>query len=132
MGTNSFIGQMQTDGAIRGIYCHWDGFVECTGYMLVRHYENRDKVAELLNLGELSFLGSAPNDGTCAYARNGGENLKPATLFHDLDDVLRIKRDYFYVQMHNGWIYSRGEDWKPVPQPPPPIVESLYVQTKYI
>ena len=125
MGTSSFIGQMQDDGTIRGVRCNWDGYVESTGYILMRHYaENRAKVSELLDLGELSFLGSGPKNGTCAYARDGGEILEPATFFHDLDHVLTQHQDYFYVQMHNGWIYSRGEDWKPVPQPPP-IIEPI-------
>ena len=129
MGTNSFIGQMQEDESIRGIYCHFDGYVEHAGYTLLRHYnKNRDKVSELLDLGNLSFLGPGPRDGTCAYARDRKEDLVEARIFHNLDEVLGLNRNYFYVQLLDGnWIYSfaGAERWFPIPTLPS-IIEPVH------
>lgn len=129
MGTNSFIGQMQEDKSIRGIYCHFDGYVEHAGYTLLRHYNvNRAKVSELLDLGNLSFLGPGPRDGTCAYARDRKEDLQEASCYQDLTDVLELNRSFSYVQLIDGnWIYSfaGAGKWFPIPTPPP-IIEPVH------
>jgi len=56
MATRSSIGARQKDGTIKEIYCHWDGYPECVGATLAEHYTDPEKVAQLLDLGDLSSL----------------------------------------------------------------------------
>ena len=41
----------------RAIYCHWDGYPEHNGAILLEHYNTKEKVLELMELGNLSVLG---------------------------------------------------------------------------
>ena len=58
MATRSFIGIVEED-TIKGIYCHWEGYISHNGEILYKHYNNIDKIKELIELGCLSIL--APN-----------------------------------------------------------------------
>jgi hypothetical protein len=57
MSTRSFIGKVNDDGSILGIYCHFDGYPKHQEPLL-KNYDTLDKVDKLLSLGSLSYLGS--------------------------------------------------------------------------
>lgn len=57
MSTKSLIFQEQQDGTLKGIYCHWDGYLQYNGVILSESYSDPKKVAKLLELGNLSALG---------------------------------------------------------------------------
>lgn len=57
MGTRSFIAQKTEDG-YRAIYCHWDGYPSWNGRILHTHYSDPAKLTALLNLGDISCLGT--------------------------------------------------------------------------
>lgn len=56
MGTRSIIGIESQDGSIKAIYCHWDGYPTHNGAILAEHYTDREKVHQLMELGDLSSL----------------------------------------------------------------------------
>ena len=57
MGTRSGIGiENPNTGVIKGIYCHWDGYLEHNGAILNEHYATSPKVNNLIALGDLSSL----------------------------------------------------------------------------
>ena len=56
MSTRSLIALKQTDGTVKSIYCHWDGYVSHNGRLLIEHYATPEAVEELLALGPLSAL----------------------------------------------------------------------------
>lgn len=58
MSTRSRIGMIQKDGSVKSIYCHFDGYPEGVGAVLKKHYTNPEKVEELLELGDISVLGT--------------------------------------------------------------------------
>lgn len=58
MATRSRIGMEMPDGKIKSIYCHWDGYPEGVGETLEKHYQDPKKIEELLELGDISSLGS--------------------------------------------------------------------------
>ena len=58
MATRSRIGMMLEDGTIKNCYCHFNGYIESNGLTLVESYDTEDKVKELINLGDISVLGS--------------------------------------------------------------------------
>ena len=73
MSTRSLI-RMQTKNGIEAIYCHFDGYPEHHGPVLVRHYATADAVAALLDLGDLSVLG--PQVGRRHKFATHGENAE--------------------------------------------------------
>jgi hypothetical protein len=98
MATRSFIGKLNHDGSITGIYCHWDGHPDGVGAVLTEHYTNLQKVEQLLDLGALSSLGPllSPPEGqphsfgapapnvTVAYHRDRGDDLQPAKTYSNV------------------------------------------------
>lgn len=56
MGTRSRIGIEMPDHTVVSVYCHWDGYVEHNGRILVEHYLNREDVEELIDGGGISSL----------------------------------------------------------------------------
>ncbi|WP_299548704.1 hypothetical protein [uncultured Helicobacter sp.] len=59
MATRSYIfvseGKSFTD-QVKGIYCHWDGYVEGVGKTLKEHYNTDELANALINLGDISSL----------------------------------------------------------------------------
>lgn len=91
MSTRSNIALFDTgNGAVRSIYCHYDGYPEGVGATLLAHYQDASRVSELLALGDLFVLGAHiapapgvrhtfehPSEGvTIAYTRDRGDAWK--------------------------------------------------------
>jgi hypothetical protein len=104
----------------RGIYCHWDGYPEHNGVVLLQHYTDPDKVAELISLGSVSSLGPEIGEkhdfdsrdmNVCTfYGRDRGEEDVGATEFETLEQAVdyydRSGCEYIYVFHPNDY-----EDW---------------------
>lgn len=89
MSTNSRIAIENESGTVTSIYCHWDGYPEYVGKMLHEHYNDKEKVKKLIDLGSISSLSENvhapegvkhdfenPAHGvTVAYHRDRGETL---------------------------------------------------------
>ena len=54
MATRSRIGIELKDGSILSAYHHWDGYPEWLGRILKTHYNTKEKVAELIDGGDMS------------------------------------------------------------------------------
>jgi len=121
MATRSFIGKLNHDGTVAGVYCHYDGYPEGVGRILKNHYTDLEKIDELLALGSISNLGpeigeahdfdSAPETAvawTTAYHRDRGEELEPADVYPDVVELVKNAREDFgaewvYVFQYDGW-----------------------------
>jgi hypothetical protein len=109
MGTRSNIVLARPDGMYVSIYCHWDGYPSHNGKLLLEHYDTQEKVEELIALGDLSTLGSSPVEGTTAYHRDKGENLR-RTESVDIRD--HYDQEYVYLFSNGHWTFSRyGKQW---------------------
>ena len=84
MGTRSNIGKMQDDGTIKAIYCHWDGYPEGVGAILAEHYQELDKVEELLSLGDFSSI--KENISEIESYASRGESGTEARTFNNLEE----------------------------------------------
>jgi hypothetical protein len=87
MATRSRIAIEKENGTVESIYCHWDGYPENNGRILVENYTDHEKVQALINLGDISSLApnidAAPDTGhtfndpvngvVVAYGRDRGE-----------------------------------------------------------
>lgn len=100
MSTRSHIGVRNTDGTVDYIYCHWDGYPENNGKILVNHYQDMDKVNELMKLGDLSSLDMTPED-CVAYGRDRGEkNVSVGTT--TFTDFIRHCGEAEYLYLFDG------------------------------
>ena len=55
MGTRSRIGVMHGD-VCKSVYCHWDGYLEHNGAILLEHYDSA-RANHLVAMGDISSLG---------------------------------------------------------------------------
>ena len=132
MGTRSSIGYITDNGDIKTAYCHYDGYLEHNGRILLDHYTDAAKVKELVGFGDMSFLapevyptlGSGHSfdnneDGvTVFYGRDRGEDGVDATNYQTLTDWVENGswQEYFYLFMPevSTWmVYSvHDKRWK--------------------
>ena len=122
MGTRSAIGYKTPEGKIRAKYSHYDGYPAYTGAMLEEHYQQARKIAQLVELGDQSFLAKeifptgahsfdAPEEGvTIFYGRDRGETDVDAREFDNFADFVEhydaCGCEYFYVWDGRNWIYN--------------------------
>ena len=88
MATRAIIAKLDDNG-VQAIYSHSDNYLEHTGKILDQHYQDEDKVDELLSLGDVSIVDEnigvkidfndyklrAENKQCLFYARDRGENI---------------------------------------------------------
>lgn len=134
MSTRSVIAVKNEDGAVSGIYCHFDGYPEGVGNTLVKHYRDASKINQLIELGSLSSLGErvAPNPGenhsfanpiddvTVAYHRDRGDKLRFAQVWEDENKMLEDAFDscwaaFCYLWKDGAWYFDQThspEGWR--------------------
>ena len=57
MATRSTIALEFADGTVEQVYCHWDGYLEHNGQILLKHYSNPFVLRDLIDGGAISSLG---------------------------------------------------------------------------
>ena len=132
MSTRCRIGYVMQNDRIRSIYCHHDGYPEGVGKTLLQHYDNWSKIKPLIDLGDISGLGStigvkhdfddyeSYGDMTTAYDRDRGEkNVKTRVNRNRESYVDRGDWDieYFYLFEDGEWEVfdvNHGKTWKPL------------------
>ena len=116
MATRGRIGLELKDGSILSAYHHWDSYPEWLGQQLVEHYNTKDKVAKLIDGGDMSsaYTNAGFNNETLPksqplYYTDRGESLEnnlprlDATLSDYLDKD--NGEEYHYLMTLNGeWI----------------------------
>ena len=82
MATRSTIALEFADGTVGQVYCHWDGYLDNNGRILLEHYTDPFKVRELIDHGDLSSL--RPEIGVkhpfSPWENNNPNNSKTMTL----------------------------------------------------
>jgi len=58
MGTRSTIALEFADKSVEQVYCHWDGYLEHNGQILLKHYSDPFVLQKLIDLGDMSSLGA--------------------------------------------------------------------------
>jgi hypothetical protein len=127
MATRSTIAVEQADGTVKQVYCHWDGYLDHNGKLLLNHYSDPAVAAELIQLGSISSLreqvgekhgfddrydSSDPRrQWTTAYGRDRGESDTAANEFSDFESYCRDHQyeEYEYILRRDGnWYVSTG------------------------
>lgn len=126
MSTNSIIAILENTGEVTGIYCHWDGYPEGVGATLYHHYQDLDKIRDLVSLGSISSLHENvfptdpshsfdnPQAGvTVAYHRDRGEDFEQiktniSNFGNECSKYFSVVYIYLYVVDKAKW-YVNGE-----------------------
>jgi len=104
MATRSTISIRNEDDTVTSIYCHWDGYIDHNGRILVENYKTEEEVRALLALGNLSSLGI--DLASCkAYGRDMQEEDQEAVTYHNRALFL-----FGHSQEYN-YIYERDMGW---------------------
>lgn len=119
MGTRSRIGVMHGDKC-KSVYCHWDGYLDHNGRMLMEHYDST-KANFLVALGDLSSLRpdvfvaegvehsfEQPAEDICIfYGRDRGEtgtDFKTDMTFEEfLERADGCCAEYYYIMKDGEW-----------------------------
>ena len=122
MATRSRIGLQLADGAILSVYHHWDGYPQWLGVMLRENYSTREKIAELIDGGDISCLASDTDwdrkecEPHVLYYNARGENTEPR-LDLNVDDYFADGEEYAYIfTLDHTWecyevSRDRDDDW---------------------
>jgi len=124
MGTRSRIGIQLENGVIESIYCNFDGYPSYNGNILLTYYKDRNKVQQLIDLGDISSLGpeigekqdfnNPSDDWTLVYGRDRGERGTQKTI--NTDGVVGFfgndcGEEYFYLfTKDNKWLVSNSSE----------------------
>jgi len=116
MATRTRIAIENENGSVTSIYCHWDGYIEHNGDILVNHYREREKVQKLIDLGAISSLASkletslkhkfeTPISGVVvAYHRDRGDNFSQSTH--------KDRNAYFASDIEEyGYLFTLEGEW---------------------
>ena len=127
--TISIVDKRANEGRGETIYCHWDGYPSNNGRILLEHYQDANKVKELIGLGNISSLAEnvsptnephsfdEPHKGVVvAYMRDRGEKDCNASSFYGKEPSNKIAQeyDYLFVVEENKW-YVR-DNHKAIPK----------------
>lgn len=134
MGTRSRIGIEMPDHTVVSVYCHWDGYPEHNGKILVENYQNRDDVQELIDGGSMSSLrtrgtwsnGPALRDENGEYVHDSqgymmSENDRdPQPLYHsERGEEINVEHTSFdeFVSGNLGgeeyaYLFDHNDNWK--------------------
>ena len=123
MATRSNIAIKNSDGTVEAIYCHWDGYPEHNGAILLEHYTDEAKIRELLSLGDLSSLGfeigdkhdfnvkdHLSNNWCKAYGRDRGEEGVDKKHYADIQQWLCYGEEYNYLFDNGEWRCFAGDE----------------------
>ena len=111
MATRSRIGIQLADKSVLSVYHHWDGYPEWLGRILKTHYNTKDKVAELIDGGDMSccwtqiahYGESTGQEYGPEYYSQRGEDCPPR--FDDtIYDYLADGEEYAYLFVNNEWV----------------------------
>ena len=117
MGTRSRIGIQLQDDSILSVYHHWDGYPEWLGKTLKAQYNTKEKVAELIDGGDMStcwadeIWGKKLPKGTYApeYYSARGEDCPPR-YDETREQFLSAGEEYSYIFTSAGWVcYDMNE-----------------------
>jgi hypothetical protein len=113
MATRSRIGIELSDGSILSAYAHWDGYPEWMGRILRTHYNTKEKVAELIDGGDMSspwtncgWNNETVEQGPLYYTSRGDEYISPR-YDADLCEYLSKNNsgeEFSYVFRNGEWV----------------------------
>ena len=82
MGTPSSITTKCNDGKFRSTYCQYDGYPSYNGKILFEHFQDQQKIEDMMALGDMSSLGASIE---CPDGHSYDTPVEGHTLFYGRD-----------------------------------------------
>lgn len=152
MATRSAIGIVR-DSQIEGVYCHWDGYPQHHGHILLNYYDE-NKTNELMKLGSLSVLErnigvkrhfsnpypwgtpsyiaeEALHEDSCTfYGRDRGDENTGSKTFDSVSEFIDYYRssgaEYSYLMKEGTWyLLHNPEEFIPLNKIVPDVRDDL-------
>ena len=108
MATRSRIGLRLADDSILSVYHHWDGYPQWLGVTLKAKFNTFDKVAELLDGGDISCCDSDSDwdrnkvEDHVLYYNARGEKTEPRLDANEWE-YFNSNEEYAYIFENDGW-----------------------------
>ena len=122
MATRSRIGIQLKDNSVLSVYHHWDGYPQWLGRILTTHYNTKEKVAELIDGGDMS---SCWNDTVWGKDRTDGNKYGPEYYSARGEDcpprydaflgeylLPENSEEYAYVFRNGKWVCYDMHQWE--------------------
>ena len=121
MATRSTIAIQLEDGTVKQVYCHWDGYLDHNGKLLLENYTDPAKIEALINHGQISSLRKEIGEKhdfderfdqtdhrynwTNFYGRDRGETDVGYNTFKSLEDYTNNgqSEEYDYIFRKGAW-----------------------------
>ena len=123
MGTRSTIALEFADGTVQAVYCHFDGYLENNGQILLKHYSDPFKLRDLIDLGGFSSLQETVEATAEGAYTQRGEDLS-IEKYKDIQDYYanNYGEEYDYILSMNWegkaqWYvryYATEGNWVPL------------------
>ena len=105
MGTRSHILYEKENEEVVQMYCHYDGYLEHNGQMLMKHYNNEDKAKALVNNGYASGL-----KPTLEEINKGRVHEEKAVTSRSLNSYM-LGVDPGFIEFIYLWNCKEGKWW---------------------
>ena len=109
MATRSRIGLRLADDSILSVYHHWDGYPQWLGVTLNKKFNTFDKVAELLDGGDISccdsdsdWNGNKVLNRHVQYYNDRGEKTEPRLDTNEWE-YFNNNEEYAYIFENDSW-----------------------------
>lgn len=140
MATRSRIGIEFNDGSILSSYHHWDGYPSWLGRILTTHYNTKEKVAELIDGGDMSccwtkdrWTGKTIDKyvieqqeveeyGPQYYSQRGEDC--PPRYDKDMEEFFSDGEEYSYIFRNGNWFAYDMNQFEPTVAPEPVEIPS--------
>ena len=105
MATRSTITVKCTDGIIRSVYCHFDGYLEGVGTKLLASYNTQALADCLICKGDLRSI----TDGMVSFSDYSGGDEEPCSVLSSVKKV--EKEDFNYYWNGSKWLELDNPEW---------------------
>ena len=108
MATRSRIGLLLETGFVLSVYHHWDGYPQWLGVTLKEKFNTYDKIAELLDGGDVSCIDSDTDwnlekvENHVQYYNDRGEKTEPRLDLNEYD-FFTNGEEYAYIFDDGKW-----------------------------
>ena len=100
---------------IHAVYCHWDGYVENNGALLLKYFDSLPSAVELIKGGSISSLGEG-TDNTKFYCRDMDREMEPASEYGTREEFIEDSNglEYLYILNQNDvWeVFNMNKPWR--------------------
>ena len=111
MGTRSNIAYAKEDNKIVASYCHYDGYIEHNGVMLLKYYNGEKQARDLVDNGYMSSL-KPTIDGINEGRVHEDKPIEYRNEFIFMNDLEALWVEFVYLFKESKWYVAESDSVK--------------------